>query len=199
MRKLLLILTILAFTSITIFAQMESRIIRVDKVDVDEDNEIYLEITSFKVGESNIFFNESFTADENWLKNIKVKVKNISGKNITCLGLSLGLLEGIDEKLEPQMSWGWVLGLYKGNCSAKKDKSKNKFLIKNNEVIELTYADINPSTAKYFNEMNLGKFHQAKFAYGATIIFENEKKEADQSYFSAPNNVRYFEEDSEEN
>lgn len=191
MKRLFLVLAfVFAYTSV--FAQTESRIIRMDKVDQDEAT--YLEITNFKVGDSEIYFNESFSADENWLKNIKVKVKNISGKNITCLGLHFGLLKGINEKLEARMSWADVIGFYKGNCYSKQDK--NKSVIKNGEVIELTYADISKQYEEYYKKLKMGEFYQARFAYGATVIFEGEKEEADTSYFSAPNNVRYFEEDN---
>lgn len=189
-------MTILAFASITIIAQTESRIIRMEKR--GEGARRYLEITSFKVGNTEINFNESFVADENWLKNIKVKVKNISGRNITCVGLSLGLLEGIDDKLEFYESWRYVLGFYKGKCSSGKSKSNSKLLLKDGESVVLTSADVPKMFNDYLDKPMKYKFHQAKFAYGATVIFQGEKEEAKVSYFSAPNNVRYFDEDDDE-
>ncbi len=192
MNNLLLVLAFLYFSSLAVFAQSESRIIKMDKPEEGEDR-IYFEITSFKVDGYETFFNESFTANENWLKNLKVKVKNISSKPVTCVGIAFGLLEGINEALGPQMSWGDKLGFYYGNCSKNKHDKEQK-IIKAGEEIELGYKDIDASDKTYFEKIGIGKFHKAELIYGVVKFKSGDIKD---TYWRVPNNVRFFDEDDE--
>lgn len=191
MKRFFLTLAFMSFASFTIFAQTENRIIKIEKNSIARaDDKTFLEITNLKVGNNNIFLNEAFTADENWLKNIKIKVKNVSEKTLTCVAIVFGLLEGIYEELEPQMSWGDKLALYYGNCS---EKNKKKFKLKNGEEVELTYDNIDALSREYFEKIGVGKFHKAKLIYGMLKIKNGDSD--DNLNWRVPNNVRRFDED----
>src|SRR5262245_41712229 len=112
------IFCMLVFSSFPVasLAQNGMRIIRFEKAKEDDD-EVYLELLSVKVGDKEVPLNEPFTVGANWLKDLKLRVKNISGKTIECAEVSFGILEGIDDRLEPQMSWGWVWSVSNGGCS----------------------------------------------------------------------------------
>ena len=192
MKRLFLILALLSFSSLSIWAQNENRIIKMDKPG-ENDDEIYLEITSFKVDGNEIFLNEPFTADENWLKNLKVKVKNISGKPMTCVSIGLGLLEGISEELEPQMSWGYALSLFQGDCtSLDKERNDKNFILKKGEETELTYSNSNKIYYDVLEKFGIGKFHKAELIIG-TVKFK--KGGFADTYLRVPDNVRFFEAD----
>lgn len=52
-----------------------------------------LEIIEIKVGDKSVSLGQSFSASEDWLKNLTVKVKNTSGKPISAIRMMFGLPE----------------------------------------------------------------------------------------------------------
>jgi len=97
-------------------AQGERRIIRADRPGNGDDSGV-LQLLGLKIGERSIALNEIFVADENWLKELKITVRNVSGKDLRCVGISLGVLDGLDTKLGPRESWGWKMNYTNGQCS----------------------------------------------------------------------------------
>src|SRR5437870_7525242 len=49
-----------------------------------------VEITKLQIGNNDIAFGKTFTADEDWLRTFSCEVKNISGKAISELHMNIG-------------------------------------------------------------------------------------------------------------
>ena len=109
-------------------AQDERRIIRADRPDSSEDSSPILQVLGLKIRERSVAINEIFVADENWLKDLKVTVRNVSDKDLRCVGVWLGVLDGLNAKLGPGASWGWKIN-YTNGCSKRLKKGESVDLI----------------------------------------------------------------------
>lgn len=156
MKSFIFLFPIIVFVglfSATVFAQTQDRRMIFDEYECrepaaeskDEDSNCLVELVNVQIDGQKITSGKMFVADENWLKNLKVKVKNVSGKPFVFVGVSFGLIEGLYEELAPSASWGWEFGFYRGyasNPNDKKRKISKKVILKPNEEIELTFDDI---------------------------------------------------------
>ncbi|MBK8812705.1 MAG: hypothetical protein IPN69_18510 [Acidobacteria bacterium] len=150
---LYLIVAFAAFIPAPALAQTQDRRMVFDRYDCnepateseDKDSSCLVELVDVHVGGQKITSGKPFVADENWLKNLKVKVKNVSGKPFVFVQVSFGLIEGLYEELAPSASWGWGFGLSHGKASNSNDKKRKiskVIVLKPNEEIELTFADL---------------------------------------------------------
>lgn len=165
-----------------VFAQTEGRIIRADRRKSDD----VIEIVSIKLGETPIRINEMFVADENWLKQLKITVKNVGSQDISCLIIAPGLLDGMDDKLGPHESWGWKLPFILGSC----DKPDGNAFFKTGTEIELSFANVGLTVRDH---APLGKFHKAVLEW-ASVIYAN--GEEDDVLLRLPPDTRYLEDKS---
>lgn len=171
---LLLIFCITAIAPSIVTAQEGLRIIRFEKAREDDD-EVYLELLSVKVGDKDVALNEPFLIDQTWLKDLKLRVKNVSGKTIECAYVSFGILEGINDKLEPQMSWGWKWSVSSAGCV--KDAA-GKHNIGSEQEVELNSAQLLAEEKRLRSKRLEMNFHQAEFIR-ATVYFRGEMKKKD--------------------
>ncbi len=166
--KLKILLTIL-FLSFSVIAQTKERRIVFNEYTCnqprseskDDDSNCLVELKEIFIGSEKIVSGKTFTADENWLKNLKIKIKNVSGKPFIAVAVSFGLIEGLNEKLAPSASWGWVFSLFRGKFSDPNDKKRKiskVVVLKQNEETELTFSDF-PSSGVY-NVYRSAKFEQ---------------------------------------
>ena len=150
---LFLIAAFVAFIAPPAFAQTQDRRMIFDWYDCDEpaaesddeDSRCLVELVDVQVAGQKITSGKPFVADGNWLKNLKVRVKNVSGKPFVFVGISFGLIEGLYEELAPSASWSWGFGLVRGKASNPNDKKRkiSKIVVlKPNEETELTFADL---------------------------------------------------------
>lgn len=113
---------------VTFFAQSPSgknetqRIIRAaptsetEILDEDDHKDPQIQITGIYIRDREIFFNKAFPADDNWLRDLRVRVRNISETNLSCVSVHFGLLAEIDTKLQTHESWPWGFLLQRGDC-----------------------------------------------------------------------------------
>ena len=150
-------------------AQSEQRIIRADKPDDYDDAQPILEVQGLKVGDRAVSLNEIFIGNENWLKDLKITVKNVSQKDLRCVGVWMGVLEGLDTKLEPHASWGWKINYTNGQCTNSKTSNS---VLRKGESVDLTC---------YFDRLSertpWSTFHKAVLSYGY-VKYKGDKKKA---------------------
>jgi hypothetical protein len=124
---------------------VRNRIIRADRADIrensDEDSVPAVEILYIGVGTRSIEINEAFIADDNWLRDLRIGIKNISPQTLTCVGISFGVLAEIDTKLKAQESWPWGLGFYRGDCDPGQ-KTGRKLRLAPGEQTVLDSSDV---------------------------------------------------------
>src|SRR5437763_6711179 len=101
-----------------VFPQIQSRIIRSHETS-DADGWL-LELTEVQVAGQQIDFDKPFSAGDDWLRTLKLKVKNISGKSISFFRISFELFKDKDEKSKPYDSVEYAIQLRHGKPSVKK-------------------------------------------------------------------------------
>src|SRR5829696_1108226 len=60
----------------------------------DKDEDVPLEIVGIRIAGRPVILGQPFAADSSWLKQMTLRVKNISGKPILAFGVGAGLLGG---------------------------------------------------------------------------------------------------------
>jgi hypothetical protein len=170
-------------------AQPEQRIIRADRPEYSEDALPILEVQSLKIGGRAVSLNEAFIGDENWLKDLKITVKNVSEKDLRCVGVWMGVLEGLDTKLEPYASWGWKINYTNGQCG--NSKASNSVLRKGESVDLTCYVD------RFFERTPWSTFHKAVLNYGY-VKYKGDKKKAwhRDTPLTLPPNTNFLSDDS---
>jgi hypothetical protein len=104
------------------------RIVRADRPDsreFDEGKAPAIEIVYVAVGSKQVEINQAFFSDENWLRNLKIGIRNVSPYTLTCAGIAFGLLAEVDTKLKTNESWPWGLGFYRGDCFPGRSTNKS--------------------------------------------------------------------------
>ena len=129
----------------------------------EEGEEIQLELVELRVAGKPVITGQPFDADENWLKGLTLRVKNIGDKPIVAFGVGGGLLSGVDEELPPRASfrygiaWNWGKGF---------DPEKGKptgAVLKPGETVELSYVNVDGLTRKVLAREGEGAFCKLKF------------------------------------
>jgi hypothetical protein len=129
----------------------------------DTDDEVSLELVEIKIAGKRIGLDKSFEADENWLKNMTLQVKNVGTKPIVAFGIGGGLLTRIDEELPAYASFEYGIGWTWGKqFDPDKEKSKSTTL-KPGEIVELAYRNVDSLTRKVLAKAGEGTFCKLKF------------------------------------
>src|SRR5215210_5154637 len=82
---------ILAVTSF-VNGQARDRVVEVYE-ERDAPLTVALQIVEIKAGGNPVTLGQTFAADEDWLRSLSVRIKNVSGKTINVLPISFGLSE----------------------------------------------------------------------------------------------------------
>ncbi len=148
------ILIVLLFATLA-FTQTQDRRIVFDRANCDDpaaeskdkDSDCFVELISVHIGNQTITSGKPISADENWLKELRVRVRNVSGRSFVAFGVAFGVIEGLYQELGPYESWGWGFALYRGkfsNPDDKKRKISKVVVLKPNEETELNFANYDP-------------------------------------------------------
>lgn len=151
---------------------IRDRIIRAEKPEdnAGREDQPALRVIGLAIGGRAIEVNSIFSASNNWLNELRVRVKNVSGKTLHCVGISFGVLAEIETKLQPHESWPWGLGMYKGDCGLSTDLgSQKKFRLRANEETELQYSDTPLMFRSSMDKMGL--LAKAVFHPGSRVKF----------------------------
>ena len=198
-RYLSLITAFVAFISAPAFAQTMERRMVLDRHDCDEpasksedeDSNCLVELISVQIAGTKIVSGKPFISDENWLSNLKVRLRNVSGRPFFFVGVSFGLIEGLYEELSPGASWGWGFGLFRGTPSDK-NSEKRKFsktvVLRPNEEIELTFSDLPTSYSQSPLMQVVGRMSQIVLIT-STIEF-GDGSQTDSRFFMRKANTR---------
>jgi len=104
-------------------------------------DEIDLEIVEIKIAGRPIALGQSFDADDNWLKDMTLRVKNVGTKPIAFFDIGGALFERMDEELAWDQSFRYLFAWNWGRDSTRKKKRLKGPALKPGESVELTYAN----------------------------------------------------------
>jgi len=103
-----------------------------------------LEIVQIELAGKPLTLGQPFASNENWLKDLKITIRNASTKAITHFAFGGGLIKSLDEELKISESYqegiAWKFGKY---FDPQKEKEKG-ITLQSGEVVELTYVDVDP-------------------------------------------------------
>jgi len=158
------------FASAAVYSQTANRIIRVDRD--TSSQEPVLEVTRIKLGDKPIRLNELVSADENWLKNLKITVKNVGDRDIKFLLVPLGLLDDVDYKMRPGESWGWMMTFAYGKYGKYSKHRRSGGTLKKGAEVELTYEHVDGLMREGLEKVPFSIFHKAVLEW-ATVVFKD--------------------------
>lgn len=156
-------------------ASARDRIIRAEKPSIGDDHEPpAVHIVRISLANRPIDINKPFSADDQWLKNLQITIRNVGKSKIHCVGVAFGLLEAIDTKLEIYQSWPWGIGFYRGDCGSKEFLSDDKSLaLKPGQEMILDFGDVSSIDLRLVEKM--GKLAKAVFKGNALVGFKRGK------------------------
>lgn len=156
--SLLILVLVVCFVQRT-SSQTEDRIVPFPRwsATYEEEDDVILEVTRIKIGNQKITLGDTFRYNENWLKEMKLSVRNVSTKTIMAFSVGGGLLEGIDKELEPYqsyrygISWEWTAPI------------QSRKLFGPGETIELTYSNVDGVYKRVLGRVGEGSLHKLMF------------------------------------
>ena len=129
----------------------------------EEGEEIQLELVEIKVAGNPVLLGQPFDADEDWVKKMTLRVKNISNKPIVAFGVGGGLLTSIDEELPPYASFQYGIGWNWGKGFNPAKEKLRGAVLKPGEVVELSYVNVDQLTRKVLAQAGEEAFCKLKF------------------------------------
>jgi hypothetical protein len=145
-------------------AQTKKRLIPVPAWSLDSTDEaVSLELLEIKIAGKPIALDQAFDADDNWLKNMSLRVKNIGTKPIVAFGIGGGLLHGVAEELPIHASFDYGIAWNWGN-NFNPDKEKHHGpVLSVGDTVELSYANVDALTRRVLAKEGEGAFCKLKF------------------------------------
>lgn len=170
LRRLMLsapIFIILLFSIQPVFGQVKGRIIPFPdrSLSSEDPDKIVLELIEVRVAGKPINLDERFEANENWIKQMTLVIKNVSKRSIAVIGLGGELLEGIDKELKDYQSFPYSISWTFGKqFDVDKEKPRGPIL-KPGETIELNYTNVDLTNIKLISNVEEGTFCKLKFMF----------------------------------
>ncbi len=175
MKKLFLLFGFILLFSVFVFGQKTERVIdyrpNQPAINMKGEPNIFLqktdekgvELVEFTVDGKSVAIGESFTAGDDWLKTLTVKLKNVSGKPITSARMSFGRPEAKfkDSSLGFSLAFG-SLGLMTADRQPK--------IILPGEVFELKQDENTYNSEKAFMIEKTGVSNITKIIIGMTLV-----------------------------
>lgn len=168
---LLGILAVTAFCAQTAAGQVKQRIILLhETMWPGDEGEARVELLEVKVAGLRVVPGRAFEADENWLKNITLRVKIIAPRPALAFDMGGVLYAGPDEEPPPHASversilwrWGRMLD------PEKEKRPGGARPLKSGQVVELSYANVGELSRQTLGKAGEGTF--CKLELGAYLI-----------------------------
>ena len=130
-------------------AQTKKRLVPLPAWSLDDtDGEVSLELVEIKIAGKPIALDEPFDADDNWLKNMTLRVKNVGTKPIVAFGVGGGLLHGVAEELPMHASFDYGIAWNWGKSFNPEKEKHHGPVFKVGDIVELSYANVNAFTRR---------------------------------------------------
>jgi hypothetical protein len=163
MKCYLFLTTIFVLFIFPCFAQTKNRLIHLDNdEDVEESRQI-VKITRLEAGNNEVRFNQEFAAQDDWIKTLKIRVKNVGKKPIVYIGVGFGLLDTVDGELESGASYQYGISFDAGKPIENIKKKKSAFMLNPSKEADLVYKGVSRDYKNVLEKVGIGRFHKAKF------------------------------------
>ena len=147
-RTLIPILLLILVSVPVTFAQTKKRLIPFPDWSLDNrDEKPSLELVEIRIAGKAIALDEPFKANQNWLKSMTLRIRNIGTKPIVAFGVGGGLLSGIAEELPAGASFQYGVSWNWGSISILTQKSQGA-PHEARETVELSYENVDSLTRR---------------------------------------------------
>ena len=151
MKVIVVAFVLLTLTEVAAFGQSRSRIVTSPSCPYLSDS-VVLEISGLRIGDKEVSFDESFEANDDWLASIVFRIVNKGPKPIAAIVITVGLLEGVDERLPDNASYNYGVQFVRVNeVKAKRGQSKLVSLVVPGKEIEITAEGSRPYGLRYMD------------------------------------------------
>jgi hypothetical protein len=145
-------------------AQTKKRLLPFPEWSLDNtDDELSLELIDIKIDGKPIALDKPFDADEKWLKNMTLRVKNIGTKSIVAFAIGGGLLHRVEEELPTRASFQYGIAWNWGKRFNPDNEKPDGAKWMPGETIELTYANVDSLTRRVLAREKEGAFCKLEF------------------------------------
>ncbi len=157
------------------FSQTPTRARQIELNAAAAEDPPVLELLSIEVRGFPVSLSQRFTADDGWLQQMTIQVRNISGKPIRCFNFGGGLIERLDEVSQPGESFKQGITWAYGRCKEDNSKAQSSRSLQPNAIVELTYHDV-AAWVKLRRAQEKGRY--AKLAIGPPYVEFTDGSEA---------------------
>lgn len=168
LRLIAAVFLLMLLTQVAVLGQSQARVIRSPECP-DDDDEVLLELSSMRIADKEVSFDQRFVAGADWLSRLVFRVVNKGQKPIGAVVIIFGLLEGVDEELPPQASYSYGLKFIRAKMVANnKGKSTLLSLVEPEKEIEITAAGAKPYGLQFMDAMIGGTTRSKRWVDFAT-------------------------------
>jgi TonB family protein len=116
------------------------------------DDEVLLELSSPHIARTEVPFDKTFAANDDWLAQLVFRVTNKGKKPIAAIVITVGLLEAVDEELAANASYDYGLQFIRVHpLNARQPKSKLRTIVAPGKEIEITAEGAKPYGLRYMD------------------------------------------------
>ena len=116
------------------------------------DRRILLEIREVTIDGEPIKLDEPVHANPDWLRRLTIRVRNVSGRPLVHVGIGVGLLPRVGDRLAAGMSWQYALVYSFGTRLPKAEAQNAPLTLGVGEDVVLTAANIDPVVLKLIDD-----------------------------------------------
>jgi hypothetical protein len=151
-------------------AQSQERVVEVYKR-AQPGETAALQIVEIRVAGNPVTIDTPFMADDDWLKNLVVRVRNVSGKTINILPISFGLSDALNEKGR-DAAFTIMRGLY-GDGYETRDGADERKPILPGEELEFAFTEKQLSIMREITSQRGFRPSRIKFSPVTFVTFED--------------------------
>jgi hypothetical protein len=159
-------------------AQTKKRLILSGLEPNDPGDEVSLELLEIRVAGKSVSLNQRFEADDNWLKETTLLIRNVGKKSIVALDIGGGLLNGIDEELPIGASFYSGIGWQWGKRFDPKNHTPKGATLSPGETVVLTHVNVDALYRRALDERSAGTFCKLQLR-GPLVQFSDGTVDAD--------------------
>jgi hypothetical protein len=145
------VFVLLILVEITAVSQSRARIVKSPQCPYSNDD-VLLELSGPRIAGTEVPFDKTFEANDDWLAQLVFRVTNRGKKPIAAIVITVGLLGGVDEELPANASFDYGLQFIRANpTNARRPQSRLRAIVGPGQEIDITAEGSRPYGLRYMD------------------------------------------------